>query len=131
MRRASRRSAGRSPASRPRPTPASRLLGYLVTMFNKALSVHVTYDGYLRELYGDDVFAAVVPLAKDFKEAVTFRKPIVEYKPPLGRGQGDRPPWPTSSWPGSTPAIARATTPGGSPDGQLQGRTCAPASPAR
>jgi chromosome partitioning protein len=57
------------------------LVGYLVTMFNKALSVHVTYESYLRELHGDDVFRAVVPLAKDFKEAVTLRKPVVEHKP--------------------------------------------------
>jgi chromosome partitioning protein len=57
------------------------LLGYLVSMFNKALSVHVTYEGYLRELHGEDVFATVVPQIKDYKEAVTFRKPIVEYKP--------------------------------------------------
>jgi chromosome partitioning protein len=57
------------------------LVGYLVTMWNKALLVHLTYENYLRQLHGDDVFAAVVPLAKDFKEAVTYRKPIVEYKP--------------------------------------------------
>jgi chromosome partitioning protein len=57
------------------------LLGYLVSMFNKALSVHVTYEGYLREMFAADVFATVVPQIKDYKEAVTFRKPIVEYKP--------------------------------------------------
>ncbi len=57
------------------------LLGYLVSMFNKALSVHVTYEGYLRELHGDDVFTAIIPQIKDYKEAVTFRKPIADYKP--------------------------------------------------
>ena len=57
------------------------MIGYLVSMYNKALSVHVTYAEYLRELHGDDVFASVVPMAKDFKEAVTYRKPISEYKP--------------------------------------------------
>jgi chromosome partitioning protein len=56
-------------------------VGYLVTMFNKALSVHVTYEGYLRQLHGGDVFDAMIPLAKDYKEAVTYRKPIVEFKP--------------------------------------------------
>jgi chromosome partitioning protein len=61
--------------------PQLALVGYLVTLWNKALSVHVTYEGYLRQLHGADVFAAVFPLAKDFKEAVTYRKPIVEYKP--------------------------------------------------
>lgn len=57
------------------------LVGYLVTMFNKALAVHTTYESHLRSLFGSDAFDAVVPLAKDFKEAVTYRKPVVEYKP--------------------------------------------------
>jgi len=57
------------------------LLGYLVSMYNKSLLVHVTYEGYLRELHGEDVFTTVVPQIKDYKEAVTYRKPIVEYKP--------------------------------------------------
>jgi chromosome partitioning protein len=61
--------------------PNLALVGYLITMFNKSLGVHVTYENYLRQQYGAEVFSAVVPLAKDFKEAVTFRKPIVEYKP--------------------------------------------------
>lgn len=61
--------------------PRLALIGYLVTMWNKALSVHVTYEGYLRQLHGDDVFAAVFPLAKDYKEAVTYRRPIGEHKP--------------------------------------------------
>ena len=50
-------------------------------MYNKALSVHLTYESYLRGLHGEDVFAAMIPLAKDYKEAVTYRKPIVEYRP--------------------------------------------------
>src|SRR4029079_16001363 len=57
------------------------LIAYLVSMFNKSLSVHVTYEGYLRELHGADVFATVIPQIKDYKEAVTYRKPIVEYQP--------------------------------------------------
>ncbi|MFO0949734.1 MAG: ParA family protein [Isosphaeraceae bacterium] len=61
--------------------PGLALVGYLVTMYNKALSVHTTYEAYLRELHGADAFTAVVPLAKDFKEAVTLRKPVVEHKP--------------------------------------------------
>lgn len=61
--------------------PGLSLIGYLVTMFNKSLSVHITYEAYLRELHGDDAFRSVVPLAKDFKEAVTLRKPVVEHKP--------------------------------------------------
>lgn len=57
------------------------MIGYLVSMYSKTLSVHVTYAEYLRELHGDDVFNTVVPVAKDYKEAVTYRKPVVEYKP--------------------------------------------------
>jgi chromosome partitioning protein len=61
--------------------PRLVVVGYLVSMFQKALTVHVTYEGHLRQLHRDDVFTAVVPLAKDYKEAVTYRKPICEYKP--------------------------------------------------
>ena len=57
------------------------LIGYLVSMFNKALSVHVTYEGFLRELHGPDVFDAIIPQNTDYKAAVTFRKPVCEYKP--------------------------------------------------
>ena len=61
--------------------PRLRLAGYLVTMFNKSLGIHSAYDHQLRELYGDQVFKATVPLAKDFKEAVAARRPVGDYKP--------------------------------------------------
>jgi chromosome partitioning protein len=61
--------------------PALVLVGFLVTMYNKALSVHVTYESNLRSLYGEDAFSVTVPLAKDFKEAVTLRKTVLAYKP--------------------------------------------------
>jgi chromosome partitioning protein len=61
--------------------PGIALIGFLVTMFNKALSVHVTYESNLRALYSDDAFAVTIPLAKDFKEAVTLRKTVSAYKP--------------------------------------------------
>lgn len=57
------------------------LLGILIQMFNKSLSVHVTYREALRDLHGADVFEAMVPLATDLKEAVTLGRPIVEHKP--------------------------------------------------
>ncbi len=63
------------------PNPDLVLVGYLVTMFVKTLSVHISYEADLREVYGDDVFRALVPLAKDFKEAVILRKPVGLYKP--------------------------------------------------
>lgn len=53
----------------------------MLTMFNKSLGVHGAYEARLRQLYGDDVFAACVPLVKDFKEAVAARQPIALYKP--------------------------------------------------
>ena len=61
--------------------PRLRLAGYLVTMFNKSLGIHSAYDHQLRALYGDQVFKATVPLAKDFKEAVAARQPVGSYKP--------------------------------------------------
>ena len=61
--------------------PRLRLAGYLVTMFNKSLGIHAAYDHQLRALYGDQVFRATVPLAKDFKEAVAARQPVASYKP--------------------------------------------------
>ncbi len=61
--------------------PRLRLAGYLVTMFNKSLGIHAAYDHQLRTLYGDQVFKATVPLAKDFKEAVAARQPVASYKP--------------------------------------------------
>ena len=35
----------------------------------------------LRAMYGDLVLESVMPLAKDFKEAVVMRKPVALYKP--------------------------------------------------
>jgi chromosome partitioning protein len=60
--------------------PELRLIGYLITMFNKSLGVHVSYEADLRQIYGEDVFTTVIPLAKDFKEAVILRQPVGTYK---------------------------------------------------
>jgi chromosome partitioning protein len=57
------------------------LAGYLLTMVDKRLTVHATYEALLRELYGDAVFQNVVPRAKDFVEAVAARQPVSAYKP--------------------------------------------------
>jgi chromosome partitioning protein len=61
--------------------PALRLLGYLITMFDKRLGIHTMYEEMLRRLYGAEVFTTHFPLAKDFKEAVAARLPISHYKP--------------------------------------------------
>ena len=61
--------------------PRLALLGYLITMYNQSLAIHKAYADQLRALYAADVFATMVPLAKDFKEAVSARQPISHYKP--------------------------------------------------
>ena len=63
------------------PNPRLCSLGYLLTMFDKRLAIHLAYEATLRKMYGDQVFAATFPLAKDFKEAVASRQPISHYKP--------------------------------------------------
>jgi chromosome partitioning protein len=61
--------------------PRLALLGYLITMYNQSLAIHRAYSDQLRTMYGHEVFETVVPLAKDFKEAVSSRLPISHYKP--------------------------------------------------
>lgn len=63
------------------PNRGLELVGFLLTMFNKRLGVHVDYELDLRQTYGPAVFDSVVPLATDFKDAVTAHKPIGFYKP--------------------------------------------------
>lgn len=70
--------------------PALQLAGYLVTMFDKRLGIHLAYEAQLRELYGAEVFAATFPLAKDFKEAVAARQPISHYKPRSAAARASR-----------------------------------------
>ena len=61
--------------------PDLRLLGFLITMFDKRTALHTAYQDQLRTLYGDKVFSSVVPRAKDYPEAVSARMPIAFYKP--------------------------------------------------
>ena len=61
--------------------PDIRLAGYLVTMFDRRLGIHLAYEAKLREMYGSDVLANVFPRAKDFVEAVSSRQPISHYRP--------------------------------------------------
>jgi chromosome partitioning protein len=64
-----------------RPNPALVLAGYLLTMVDRRLTVHATYEAMLRDLYGNTVFQAVIPRAKDFVEAVAARQPVSHHKP--------------------------------------------------
>jgi chromosome partitioning protein len=61
--------------------PALRLAGYLVTMYDRRLGIHLAYEAKLRELFGAEVFTAPFPLAKDYKESVAGRQPISHYRP--------------------------------------------------
>jgi chromosome partitioning protein len=63
------------------PNPGLRLAGYLLTMVDRRLTVHLTYEAMLREMYGTAVFEAVFPRAKDYVEAVAARRPVGHYKP--------------------------------------------------
>lgn len=63
------------------PNPDLRLAGYLVTMYDQRLAVHQSYDAILRESFGQAVFAARIPRAKDFVEAVAARVPVSHFKP--------------------------------------------------
>jgi chromosome partitioning protein len=63
------------------PNAGLRLLGYLITMFNKRLSIHIAYEDMLRRMYQDAVFTTTVPLSTHYKEAIVKRAPIGFYKP--------------------------------------------------
>jgi chromosome partitioning protein len=60
--------------------PGVRLLGYLLTMVQRA-AVHQAYAQQLRARHGPAVFAAEVPRAVAFAEAIVARKPIGVYRP--------------------------------------------------
>ena len=61
--------------------PRLALAGFLITMYVKTLKIHIDYAADLRATFGEDVFENTVPAAKDYKEAVTLRKAVVEHKP--------------------------------------------------
>jgi chromosome partitioning protein len=63
------------------PNPRLALAGFLLTMFDRRLAVHATYEAMLREMYGPAVFTATIPRAKDFVEAVACRRPVTLHKP--------------------------------------------------
>jgi chromosome partitioning protein len=50
-------------------------------MISVRRTVHKLYENRLRQLYGDAVFAAMVPESVDFVEAIAQRKPVARYKP--------------------------------------------------
>src|SRR3954462_8061392 len=63
------------------PNLGLRQLGYIVTRHSPRRAVHQVYVARLREIYGDAVFAAMVPESVDFVEAIAQRKAVAQYKP--------------------------------------------------
>lgn len=61
--------------------PRLRLLGYMLTSYNRQLGIHKAYEKLLREQYQELVFENAMPLVTAFKEAVARRRPIAEDKP--------------------------------------------------
>lgn len=59
--------------------PALRLLGHLVTRFDRRLIVHRTYEGRLRHIYSAHVFETAIPEASAFKVALACRQPVGLY----------------------------------------------------
>jgi chromosome partitioning protein len=61
--------------------PGLALSGFLLMMVDARLTVHQTYEAMLREAYGDLLFNARIPRAKDFVEAVASRQTVNQFKP--------------------------------------------------
>ena len=56
-------------------------LGMILTMYNRGLSIHRTYENALRQEYGSQVFANPMVLSTTFKEGVARRQPAEVYAP--------------------------------------------------
>jgi chromosome partitioning protein len=63
------------------PNPGLELLGYLITMFIPRQTVHRAYEANLRNLYGSQVFATMIPHVADYPEAISFRRTVAQHKP--------------------------------------------------
>jgi chromosome partitioning protein len=61
--------------------PGLRLAGYIVSMYQARRAVHQAYVEHLKASHGNDVFAALIPMATEFAEAVTARRPVGFHKP--------------------------------------------------
>ncbi len=61
--------------------PRLRLLGYMLTMYERRIGIHGAYEKLLRSQYEDLVFHNVMPLSTAFKEAVSRRRPVAVDKP--------------------------------------------------
>jgi chromosome partitioning protein len=63
------------------PNPTLINLGMVLSMVQPRLGVHIAFEGMLREIHGEGVFAARIPMATDIKEAIFHHKPVTHHKP--------------------------------------------------
>lgn len=61
--------------------PRLRLLGQLVIRLDSRLLIHRSYEKKLREVYGDDVLATVIPELSAYKVALACRQPVAFHSP--------------------------------------------------
>jgi chromosome partitioning protein len=61
--------------------PSLSVLGMILTLYNRNLSIHRTYESALRREYGPVVFETPMILSTVFKESVANRKPVEVYAP--------------------------------------------------
>ena len=59
--------------------PRLKLLGQLISRYDRRLIVHRTYEKKLRQIYGNQVFQTLIPEAAAFKVALSCRKPVPYY----------------------------------------------------
>lgn len=66
------------------------MLGFVLNMFDRRLSVHLAYEEMLRKEYGHLVFDYRLPQAVNFKEAISARLPVTFYRPRSAAAQAVR-----------------------------------------
>src|SRR5215813_3651519 len=66
-----------------------RVLGYLLTMYDRREKITTEVETLLRRTFGDAVFPHPVRISTRHKAAPSFRKTIYEFEPPRGRGRED------------------------------------------
>ncbi len=61
--------------------PGLQVLGYVVSQHDRRLSLHAMYEARLRERYGEEILASVVPKAVAYPEAIAHQLPVSHYDP--------------------------------------------------
>jgi chromosome partitioning protein len=61
--------------------PGMRILGYLITMFDRRRATHRDYAADLRAAFPDDVFEQVIPDSATFTASLVHRQPVSFYRP--------------------------------------------------